>query len=106
MTVRTDIGTVPLDKPYYAIGVAARLVYLHPQTLRHYEELGLVMPQRSRGNIRLYSPHDIEHLRKITRLTQEPGVNLVNQQSKALRAKLAHTEALSNPLRRARATSP
>jgi len=101
MTVRTAIGTVPLE-PHYAIGVAARLVDLHPQTLRHYEELGLVMPQRSQGNIRLYSPRDIERLRKITRLTQELGVNLagveiilrLNQQLKALRAELAHTEAL------------
>lgn len=112
MTVRTAIGTVPLDKPYYAIGVAARLVDLHPQALRHYEVLSLVWPQRSQGSIRLF-PRDIERLRKIARLTQEPGINLagveiilcLSQQLEALRAELAHVEALLNPLRRAKATS-
>jgi MerR family transcriptional regulator/heat shock protein HspR len=68
--------TIPPDEPYYVIGMAARLVDLHPQTLRHYEALGLVIPQRSQGNIRLYSPRDIERLLKINRLTQELGVNL------------------------------
>jgi MerR family transcriptional regulator/heat shock protein HspR len=76
MATRIRVETIPPDKPYYVISVAARLVNLHPQTLRHYETLGLVVPQRSRGNIRLYSPRDIERLRKIARLTQELGVNL------------------------------
>jgi MerR family transcriptional regulator/heat shock protein HspR len=101
MAVRIRIETIPPDEPYYAIGVAARLVDLHPQTLRYYEARGLVVPQRSRGNMRLYSPHDIERLRKITRLTQELGVNLagveiilrLSEQMEALRAKLARVEA-------------
>jgi MerR family transcriptional regulator/heat shock protein HspR len=101
MTVRIRIETIPPDEPYYAIGVAARLVDLHPQTLRHYEALGLVVPQRSRGNIRLYSPRDVERLRKITRLTRELGVNLagveiilrLSEQVEALRAELARMEA-------------
>jgi MerR family transcriptional regulator/heat shock protein HspR len=52
------------------------MVDLHPQTLRHYERIGLVVPARSPGNLRLYSPRDIERLRKICRLTDELGINL------------------------------
>ncbi len=64
------------DEPCLTIGVVARLVDLHPQTLRNYEQLGLVVPQRTDGNIRLYSPREVERLLKINRLTQELGVNL------------------------------
>jgi MerR family transcriptional regulator/heat shock protein HspR len=64
------------DEPCYVISVAARLVELHPQTLRYYERMGLVKPTRSEGNLRLYSPRDIERLRKIIRLVDELGVNL------------------------------
>lgn len=101
MAVRIQIETILPDEPYYVISVAARLVNLHPQTLRHYEALGLVVPQRSRGNIRLYSPRDIERLRKITRLTQELGVNLagveiilrLSEQLEALQSELIRKEA-------------
>jgi len=58
------------------IGVAARMVACHPQTLRMYEREGLVAPHRSDSNLRLYSDTDIEKLRMIKRLTQELGVNL------------------------------
>ena len=68
--------TIPRDEPCYTIGVVARMVALHPQTLRNYEQLGLVIPQRSEGNIRLYSPRDVDRLLKINRLTQELGINL------------------------------
>ena len=64
------------DEPCYTIGVVARMVDLHPQTLRNYEQLGLINPQRSDGNIRLYSDHEVERLHKINRLTQELGINL------------------------------
>ncbi len=64
------------DEPMYVISVAARLVNMHPQTLRYYERAGLVSPNRSRGRIRLYSQRDIDRLRKIARLTEELGVNL------------------------------
>jgi len=64
------------DEPLYVISVAAKLVNLHPQTLRHYERIGLVTPARSEGNVRLYSDQDIERLRKIVRLTDDLGVNL------------------------------
>jgi MerR family transcriptional regulator/heat shock protein HspR len=64
------------DEPCYPISVVARMVSLHPQTLRCYERVGLVVPARSAGNLRLYSQADIERLRKICRLTDELGVNL------------------------------
>jgi len=64
------------DEPCYFISVAARMVNLHPQTLRYYERIGLVKPSRTQGRTRLYSQADIEQLRKITRLTDELGVNL------------------------------
>jgi MerR family transcriptional regulator/heat shock protein HspR len=57
------------------ISVAARLVEVHPQTLRLYERLGLVKPKRNDNNIRLYSDLDIERLGKIQRLTSV-GLNL------------------------------
>ncbi|MGI6209205.1 MAG: heat shock protein transcriptional repressor HspR [Anaerolineae bacterium] len=66
----------PRGEPKYTIGIAARLVELHPQTLRHYEGLGLVTPRRTGGNRRLYSERDLERLRLICRLTGELGVNL------------------------------
>jgi len=64
------------DEPCYPISVVARMVNLHPQTLRCYERVGLVVPARSPGNVRLYSTSDIERLRRICRLTDELGVNL------------------------------
>jgi len=64
------------DEPIYVISVAARLVEMHPQTLRYYERAGLLKPTRSMGKNRLYSEREIEHLRKIARLTSELGVNL------------------------------
>jgi MerR family transcriptional regulator/heat shock protein HspR len=63
------------DKPLYMISVAAELTGMHPQTLRVYEQKGLVNPGRSRGNTRLYSQHDIERLNLISKLTDE-GINL------------------------------
>lgn len=64
------------DKPLYTIGVAARLLGVHPQTLRLYEREGLISPSRTEGNTRLYSQRDIEDVRTIMHLTREVGVNL------------------------------
>ena len=64
------------DRPRYMISVAAELVGMHPQTLRMYEQKGLVQPQRTAGNTRLYSDADVERLRLIQRLTNEWGLNL------------------------------
>jgi MerR family transcriptional regulator/heat shock protein HspR len=64
------------DKGRYMISVAAELVGMHPQTLRIYEQKGLVRPKRTAGNTRLYSERDLERLRLIQRLTTELGLNL------------------------------
>ena len=64
------------DRPRYMISVAAELVGMHPQTLRQYEEKGLVRPKRTAGNTRLYSEADLERLRLIQRLTGQLGLNL------------------------------
>jgi MerR family transcriptional regulator/heat shock protein HspR len=64
------------DRPRYMISVAADLVGMHPQTLRIYEQKGLVRPGRTGGNTRLYSEADLERLRLIQRLTTELGLNL------------------------------
>jgi MerR family transcriptional regulator/heat shock protein HspR len=58
------------------ISVAADLVGMHPQTLRIYEQKGLVRPSRTAGNTRLYSESDLERLRLIQRLTNDYGLNL------------------------------
>src|SRR5437763_5826518 len=61
-------------EPCYVISVVARLVNMHPQTLRYYEKLGLIQPSRTDGRIRLFSVEDVERLQKIQRL-QDAGVN-------------------------------
>jgi MerR family transcriptional regulator/heat shock protein HspR len=64
------------ERPRYMISIAAELVGMHPQTLRMYEQKGLVRPQRTSGNTRLYSEADLERLRLIQRLTTQLGLNL------------------------------
>jgi MerR family transcriptional regulator/heat shock protein HspR len=81
-------------RPRYMISVAADLVGMHPQTLRIYEAKGLVNPQRTAGNTRLYSEADLERLRLIQRLTTELGLNL---------AGVERVLALEDELQRARA---
>jgi MerR family transcriptional regulator, heat shock protein HspR len=64
------------DRPRYMISIAAELVGMHPQTLRMYEQKGLVQPRRTAGNTRLYSEADLERLRLIQKLTTQLGLNL------------------------------
>lgn len=64
------------DEPCYVISVAARMVGVHAQTLRYYERVGLMRIVRLEGKRRLYSPRDIERLRRIKALTDDMGVNL------------------------------
>jgi MerR family transcriptional regulator/heat shock protein HspR len=64
------------ERRRYTISVAADLVNVHQQTLRHYERLGLIEPQRGKGEIRYFSPEDIEKIHQIRRLVNELGVNL------------------------------
>src|SRR6266571_4233831 len=64
------------QEPCYVISVAARMVGMHAQSLRHYERLGLIRPSRSQGRVRLYSAADVARLRQIQRLVSDLGVNL------------------------------
>ncbi len=63
-------------RPVYMIGVASELIGVHPQTLRMYEQKGLLRPRKSIKNTRLYSQEDVDLGRYIQRLTQEMGMNL------------------------------
>ena len=96
------------DTPVYVISVAAQLSGLHPQTLRQYDRLGLVSPDRSPGGGRRYSARDIVLLREVQRLSQHENINLagikrilelenqvhgLRQRAEALEAELAHTLA-------------
>jgi MerR family transcriptional regulator/heat shock protein HspR len=64
----------------YFISMAARLLNMHPQTLRKYERLGLVRPTRTVGSMRVYSREELERLKLIKRLVEEGGVNLAGVQ--------------------------
>ena len=79
------------ERPRYMISVAADLVGMHPQTLRIYENKGLIRPKRTAGNTRLYSEADVERLKLIQRLTTELGLNL---------AGVEHVLRLEDELRR------
>ncbi|MDR1285502.1 MAG: helix-turn-helix transcriptional regulator [Campylobacteraceae bacterium] len=63
-------------EPVYLISVVAKVLEIHPQTLRQYEREGLVVPSRTEGKMRLYSQMDIDRIKLILRLTRELGVNL------------------------------
>ena len=82
------------DRPRYMISVAAELAGLHPQTMRMYENRGLVRPARTPGGTRLYSENDVERLKLIQRLTTELGLNL---------AGVEHVLRLEDELRRMQA---
>jgi MerR family transcriptional regulator/heat shock protein HspR len=69
-----------IDDDLYFISMAARLLHMHPQTLRKYERLGLVRPTRTVGSMRLYSRDELERLRLIKHLVDEAGVNLAGVQ--------------------------
>lgn len=98
----------PDGQPRYIISVAATLASCHPQTLRHYERIGLVTPERSPGNLRLYTDTHIEQLRRIQRLMDDLGVNLaavevilhMRQQIVSLREEMADLQRRVNELER------
>ena len=69
-----------MDPDLYFISTAARLLDMHPQTLRKYERLGLVRPTRTIGSMRLYSREELERLRMIKHLVDEAGINLAGVQ--------------------------
>ena len=70
----------PGCEPVFIISVAARLLEMHPQTLRKYEREGLIAPSRTTGNLRLYSDDDLERLRQVKYLVGERGLNLAGVQ--------------------------
>ncbi|MDX6204178.1 MAG: MerR family transcriptional regulator, heat shock protein HspR [Frankiales bacterium] len=76
MTGWGPLDPLDLDAPVFVISVAAQLAGMHPQTLRQYDRLGLVSPDRSPGRGRRYSSRDVAQLREVQRLSQEEGVNL------------------------------
>ncbi|GHC37511.1 helix-turn-helix domain-containing protein [Streptomyces cinnamoneus] len=89
------------ESPVYVISVAAQLSGLHPQTLRQYDRLGLVSPDRTAGRGRRYSARDIELLRQVQQLSQDEGINLagikriieLENQVAALKARVAELQA-------------
>jgi MerR family transcriptional regulator/heat shock protein HspR len=68
------------DQDLIFISVAARMLGMHPQTLRKYERLGLVQPTRTIGDMRLYSREELERIKLIKRLVDEAGINLAGVQ--------------------------
>ena len=64
------------DEPVYLISIVAKILEIHPQTLRQYEREGLIKPSRTNGKIRLYSQKDIDHIKYVLTLTRELGINL------------------------------
>lgn len=71
---------MPIQDDLYFISMAARLLDMHPQTLRKYERLGLVTPTRTVGSMRVYTSDELERLRLIKRLVEDAGVNLAGVQ--------------------------
>ena len=88
-------------KEYFTISAVASMYNVHPQTLRLYEREGLLRPERSAGNTRLYTRRDLDHLGTILNLTREMGVNLagvtiIMDLLRKLRAAQEETRALQN----------
>ncbi|HUR51566.1 MAG TPA: helix-turn-helix transcriptional regulator [Mycobacteriales bacterium] len=89
----------------FVISVAAELAGMHPQTLRQYDRLGLVTPERTGGGGRRYSEQDVARLREVQRLSQEEGVNLagikriidLENQVTALQQQVAELQAALGP---------
>jgi MerR family transcriptional regulator, heat shock protein HspR len=71
---------MPLEHDLYFISMAARLLDMHPQTLRKYERLGLVRPTRTLGSMRVYSQDELDRLKLIKHFVDEAGINLAGVQ--------------------------
>lgn len=69
-----------IDDEFFFISVAARMLGMHPQTLRKYERLGLIQPGRTIGSMRVYSRDELERLKVIKRLVGDGGINLAGVQ--------------------------
>jgi MerR family transcriptional regulator/heat shock protein HspR len=89
-TTRIEVSS---SRGVFMISVAAELADMHPQTLRMYEQRGLIQPQRSPRGTRLYSQDDVDRLRQIQEMTASLGLNLAGvERVLALEARLAHLE--------------
>lgn len=99
---RNAPALVDRDAPIFTISVAANLAGMHAQTLRSYDRMGLVVPRRTRGRGRRYSPRDVARLRLIQHLSQEEGINLngirrileLEAAAERMREELAETQRL------------
>lgn len=99
------------DAAVFPVSVAASLAEMHPQTLRGYDRLGLVVPSRARGRGRRYSLRDIAKLRHIQRLSQDEGINLegirrILHLESEIEALQAHVEKLNDTIQRLVDTAP
>jgi MerR family transcriptional regulator, heat shock protein HspR len=74
------MGLRDVEQDLFFISMAARMLGMHPQTLRKYERLGLVQPTRTIGSMRLYSREELERLKLIKRLVDDAGINLAGVQ--------------------------
>jgi MerR family transcriptional regulator/heat shock protein HspR len=89
------------ERGVFMISVAAELASMHPQTLRMYEARGLIAPQRSAKNTRLYSQRDVERLRRIQEMTSQKGLNLAGVEIVLkMEERVARVEAKMERLRR------
>jgi MerR family transcriptional regulator, heat shock protein HspR len=87
-------------RPVFMIGIASELIGVHPQTLRMYEQKGLLRPRKSIKKTRLYSEEDVELGRYIQKLTQEMGMNLAGVKKVLdLERRIATLEAEKSQLR-------
>jgi MerR family transcriptional regulator/heat shock protein HspR len=106
-TRTTTKVSVKRDRGVFMISVAAELAEMHPQTLRMYEQRGLIEPKRSPKGTRLYSQEDVERLRRIQEMTAELGMNLagvervfeLEGQLERMAARMAAMEAEAQRLR-------
>jgi MerR family transcriptional regulator/heat shock protein HspR len=73
-------SAMEVEQDLYFISMAARMLGMHPQTLRKYERLGLIQPSRTIGSMRLYSHDELERLKLIKRLVEDAGINLAGVQ--------------------------
>lgn len=103
---QTITAHIDHERGVYMISVAAELADMHPQTLRMYEAKGLIQPQRSPKNTRLYSQRDVERLRRIQQMTSQEGLNLagvetvlsMEERLEELRKELEQTRARTREL--------
>jgi DNA-binding transcriptional MerR regulator len=89
-----DVG---LDKPIYTISVASEILETHPRTLMMYENMGLVVPQRTSTNRRRFSQRDVQKLQTIQNLTRNHGVNIKGVRYVLQLLKLLHDNGIEAP---------